>query len=380
MYEVMTVTGDRELRHFIAVQHLLYDHRPAAIPLPDFEVRRLLDANRNPALQKRTSHLLVVLRHGKAVGRCSVVLPRNGDERIALLGFFECTDDARAADLLLRYAEGICRRAGASAVHGPFNPTTSGVTGVQLDAFDQPTVLHEACSHPWYASMFETAGYVVERRGRTWCNMQLRSDMEALAQRLPERPTRFRLREIGLRELQEGIGDLAAIFDAAFAESWGREPIQLDEYFFAARFLLPAWRPGCFTLVYDGPHPVGALLCFPDINPAFRYTTHVPRLLTLWRARQLSRRSRSLVTFAMGLHPDYQNSAAGLLLSRHAAALGQRYDRMYSTWITEGNTASERMATRFGLSPWKTFAVYRKDFRPSSHTENVQPNTERRHP
>ena len=380
MYKVIAVSNSRDRRQFIDLQHRLYDRHPAAIPLPEFEVRRLLDARRNPALRRRTFRLLIVQRDGEAVGRCCVVFPPDGGERIALFGFFECIEDADAANILLTHVDRICRDAGMRGVHGPFSPTTANVSGVQLDGFERQTVLYEACSLPWYVSLLESNGYVIERRGRTWRNAQFPRNLAELAHRLPERPTRFRLREFGLRDLKEGIGDCAAIFDVAFSGNWGHEPMPLDEYFFTAEFLLPAWRPGCFVLVYDGPHPVGALLCFPDINSAFRGTGRNPRLLTLWRARQLAHRSRSLVTFATGLHPDYQNSSAAFLLSRHMITLGRGYEQMHTTWITEGNTALERMAARFGLSPWKTFAVYRKDYRLSSHTENVYPNTERRHP
>ncbi len=136
-----------------------------------------------------------------------------------------------------------------------------------------------------------------------------------------------------------------------------------DEYFYVARFLLPAWRPESFTLVYDEGTAVGAAVCFPDVNPAFRGRRSYGHTVDALRAQRYARRSRTLLTFAIGVHPDYQNSAAGLALARHFAGIARHYDTMYSSWITEGNTGSERMALRFGLAPWKTFGVYRKSFR-----------------
>jgi hypothetical protein len=135
----------------------------------------------------------------------------------------------------------------------------------------------------------------------------------------------------------------------------------LDEYFYVAQYLIPAWRPESLTIVYDGSKAVGALLNVPDINPVFRDTRRKPRAFTMGTARKYARHSRTLITFAMGMLPEYQNSAAGLLLARAMVSIAQNYEQIYSTWITEGNTGSERMAARFGLEPWRTFAVYRKE-------------------
>lgn len=361
MDDVITIGSTTDLRLFLGLQTRIYDGDSPAIPLPEFEVRRLLDVQRNPALRGRSVFLLLVRHRGEAVARCSLVLPKPGDH-CAMFGFFECVDDPSAASLLFEHAADLCRCNGVHALHGPFSPVTSGVTGVQLDGFDQPNSLYEACSPPYYARLLEHCGFEVERRGRTWRSTTLRADMEALAARLPERATRYSIRCVSLRDLRQGMEDLAAVFDAAFRENWGRETMSLDEYFYVARFLLPAWQPDSLTVVYDGQTPAGALLCLPDINAAFRYRRCEPRLLTLWRARRLAGRSRTLLTFAMGMHPDYQHSAAGLLLARHMALLAQRYDSMCSTWITEGNAGSERMAERFGLAPWKTYAVYHREF------------------
>lgn len=360
MTSIITVESDKDLRRFTDLQYQLYSHRSPAQPLPGYELRRLLDVQRNPAFQGRALHLLLALREGEAVGRCSL-LPSREAGGTAIFGFFECINDTNTAAALLRRAEELCLEYGASALHGPFSPTRSGITGVQLDHFGEKNLLNEACSPPYYARLLEAAGYHIERRGRTWRNLSLQRSAETLTTSLPDRSSRYNIRQVGLRDLAAGIEDLADIFEAAFSQGWGREPMSPDEYFYNAKFLLPAFRPESFSLVCDGLRPVGALLCFPDINPALRRFGRWGRVPATVAAALYARISRTLITFAIGIHPEYQNSAASLLLSKHLAQTAGRYREMYSTWITEGNTASERMALRFGLSPWKSFAVYRKD-------------------
>ncbi len=359
MYDIVTAADKRGWKQFLELPRKLYRPRNAAIPLPEYETRRLLDRGRNPALYGRSMQLLVVRKEGEAVGRCSVVLPaRTGDP--ALFGFFECIDDQAAADLLLRRAEDLCRQHGVGILHGPFSPTTSGVTGVQLDGYDIPNILNEACSLPYYPRLLEHAGFTVERRGRSWRSTTLHADMESLASRLPSRSPRFRIELIGPARLRAGIRDLAAVFDTAFRDSWARETMTLEEYFYVARYLLPAWRPDTFAIVYDGTIPVGAVLCLPDINPFFRGAGCGIGALRPLCLRRHARRARTLVAYAIGILPEYRNSAAAVLLARHLARIARHYDAMQSTWITEGNHASERMAGRFGLTPFKNFAVYRK--------------------
>ncbi|MBE0644357.1 MAG: hypothetical protein IH600_09785 [Bacteroidetes bacterium] len=363
MYDVITVTEAQEWRQFLSVQRKVYDRRSPAIPLPEWEVRRLLDEVGNPALHGRNRYMLLVRHDGEAVGRCSLVLPKPGSkDQTAILGFFECIDDERAARALLERAEMRCLAYGIHHIHGPFNPTTSGVTGIQLDHFEDATILYEACSQPYYAALLEKAGYWIEQRGRSWRNSTLRTDMDALIKRLPDRPSRYHIRQMSLANLRHGVEDLAGVFDAAFHNNWSREPMVLEEYFFVARFLLPAWHSTSFSIVYDEDRAVGVALAFPDINPAFRSAPCDTQTLAVLKARRLARRSRSLLMFAIGMHPDHQKSPAGLVLARHMAGVARQYDAMYSTWITEGNLGSERMAVRFGLSPWKNFGVYRKEF------------------
>ena len=361
MYDVITVRSPQEWKQFHDVQRLIYSRQSHAIPLPAFEVQRLLDGKRNPALRERKLYPLVVRRGGEPVGRCSLLLPGNGGAAPALFGFFECVNDQRAADALLYFAEAICIQQGAGALHGPFSPTTSGLTGIQLDRFDDANVLGEPCSPPYYATLLASSGYGIEQKGRTWRSATLRRDMDILAVRLSSRPTRFRLESIRPRDLDTGVADLAAIYDDAFQENWSREPMAQDEYFYSARYLLPAWIRDGLAVAYDETRAVGAVLCMADINPAFRTAHRWPRALSLLRAKRLACRTRTLVAFAIGMLPEYQNSAAMLPIVRHLTDVARRYERMYTTWITEGNRASERMCIRFGLRPWRTLGVFRKE-------------------
>jgi hypothetical protein len=360
MIRIIMAGNAKEKRQFFDVQHHMYDKRFKARPLPVFEVRRLLDEERNPGFRDKRLCLLVALYSGEPVGRCSLLLPSKPGGT-AIFGFFECIDDCYTAHALLERAEEISREHGATAIHGPFSPTYTGVTGVQLDCFGERNILFEACSPPYYAALLETAGYTIERRGRTWRNLSLRRDAASLIAGLPDRSSRYHIRRVGRKDLARGIQDLALVFELAFGESWARDPLTLDEYFYSAEFLLPAFRPESLSLVCDGSQPVGALLCVPDINPALQKADQFGCLPVMVAARQYARLSRTLVTFAMGLLPSHQNSTAALLLSRHFIQSTAHYTELYSTWITEGNIASERVAKRFGLSPWKTFAVYRKE-------------------
>jgi len=361
MYQVATVTDPSDWKQFVAVQRRLYRRQPAAIPLPEFELRRLLDRRGNPVLQRRTLYLLLVLRDGDPVGRCSLLLPRADGENHALFGFFECVRDQHAADALLTRAEALCAARGVRSLHGPFSPDTAGLTGVQLDRFDETNVLGEPCALPYYARLFEDAGYALEQEGRTWRSTTLREDAAALTAALPVRRSRYRLETIPFPRLRDGIRDLAAVFDDAFRENWSRDAMTREEYFYSAQYLLPAWIHGGMGIVYDGAQPAGATVFMADINPVFRCAHRLPRVLTLLRARRHARKTRRIVAFAMGMLPRYQNSAAGLQLVRHFADIAGRYDCMHTTWITKGNLGSERICARFGLQPWRSFGVYRKD-------------------
>jgi hypothetical protein len=65
--------------------------------------------------------------------------------------------------------------------------------------------------------------------------------------------------------------------------------------------------------------------------------------------------------FAIAILPEHRGSRVALLLQHALAEMARNFDTAESTWITAGNTASEFMAERFGMTPHKEFAVFGKN-------------------
>lgn len=362
MYTVNIVASKRQWKEFLDVPALVYRGQRHAVRQPVYEVRRLLDRESNPSLHGRRLILLTVQRGAQVIGRCSVLLPGEGQHGEALFGFFESVNDREAAYRLFATASDLCAQHGVRALHGPFNPDTSGLTGVHLDNCSQSNVLGEPCSLPYYPGLLEHAGFAIEQRGRTWRSLTLREDVAALRASLPKRETGYALRSYSLAELRKGLGDLAVVFNEAFRNNWSRDDLTTDQYAFTAASYIPAVLDRSLTLAYRGDVPIGAMVFLADCNPALKLSYRLPHPLTTYWQRQYAKYSRTLVGFAIGLLPRYQNSGAVLELLRHFTSIARNYDAMYTTWITQGNQGSERICARLGLQPWRSMGVFRKEW------------------
>ena len=65
-----------------------------------------------------------------------------------------------------------------------------------------------------------------------------------------------------------------------------------------------------------------------------------------------------LLVFAYGMKRKYRNSRGFLLATTIFCKLLSNFKESVSTWVTDGNTASESIAKHLGYKPFKEFGVY----------------------
>jgi hypothetical protein len=364
-YTIIEVSSRQEWKAFYAFPERIYSAYPRLVPIPSYEVRRLLDENRNPYFETCTLHPLLCLRDGIPVARMTLHIPLpNTGSPAATFGFFECVRDDIACSSLLEHAEKLCKHYGMKTLEGPYNPSNRGISGIQINGFEYPTVFTEACNPRYYPELFSNCGYREVVHGNTWKSDDMDKFQKGASRNHDN--DRYRVWHPKKRQLAKAFRDLNDIVDSAFESTWRNQPGSSASELYVAAGFLDAWMDDAIAIVYDGALPVGAVICIPDINPMIKQYESSLSFLRRHAVRKSLRSLKGLVFYAMGMREGYRNSPAGYLLAQAYMNTASRFDTVNSSWITEGNIPSEKMARRFGLEPWKKFAIYGADLCSSS--------------
>lgn len=162
---VVPVRGDGRL--FQTFPWKIYRDDPLWVPPLIPELRKRFSARTGAVAARAEVAAFLAYRGLRRVGRIAVAndraMNRAAGRADCTFGFFESVHDQAVADSLFAVAEDWARRRSLTRLRGPFHFDYEDSYGVLLEGRDRrPTVL---CGHtpPYYAALFETAGFVAAR-------------------------------------------------------------------------------------------------------------------------------------------------------------------------------------------------------------------------
>ena len=365
---VVPVRDRRLLDRFIRLPWTIYAGDPAWVPPLMSDVRKVLDRG-HPFHRHADVEYFLALRDGRPVGRIAAIINHLYNEfhetRTGFIGLFECVDDGAVADALFDAAAAWLRERDMPEVMGPFNLSTNDELqspGILLDGFDRPPLLLMGHNPPYYAKLFEAAGWTKERDLLAYW-----LEADAPPERLVRAMDRIAgsveglvIREMDLRKLDEEVERVKEVYNAAWERNWGFTPLTDAEISHMAADLKPIVDPRFALLAEVNGEPVGFALALPDFNQVLKHLNG--RLLPfgilklLWYRRRINR----LRVFTLGLKPEYRRHGIDALLYLRIYQKGVPADlgRGEASWILEDNWAMRRALERMGGFVYKTYRVY----------------------
>lgn len=244
------------------------------VPPLDGDLRRMLDPDANP-----------FFRHGEAtpffardaagvpVGRVLAHLYHRHNvrygERAAFFGYFECRDDPATARALIDAAREFGAQHGCTALRGPFNMTAMQEMGILIDGFENPPVVDETYTPPYYPALLEAAGLMATFPVTTFRVRDLaRTDPDAL---LTERhhallaDGRLRIRPADLKDFDREIETLRELLNDSFNDNPHFVPITQDEFRFQIGPFKRVMDPAISLVAELDGVPVAFCVTLPDL-------------------------------------------------------------------------------------------------------------------
>lgn len=365
---VAPVRDARTLNQFIRLPWRIYADDPAWVPPLVADVRKVL-SHEHPFHHRATVQCFLALRDGEPVGRIAAVVNDQYNEfhhtRTGFIGLFESIDDPGVARDLLQTASDWLAERGMTEAIGPFNLSTNDELyspGILLDNFGRTPVLMMAHNPPYYARLFEAAGWQKERDLLSYWLEDDRTPQRLLrgVERLTGSIDGLVVRQVEMARLDHELEKLKEVYNSAWQRNWGFAPLSDAEIARLARDLKPIVDPRFALLAEVHGAPVGFALALPDYNQALRHLNG--RLFPfgfaklLWHRRNIN----GLRVFTLGLKPEYHKRGIDALfyLKIFQNGLAAGYRSAEASWILEENWGMRRALERMGAYVHKTYRVY----------------------
>jgi hypothetical protein len=365
---VAPVHDARTLDQFIRLPWRIYADDPVWVPPLLADVRKVLSPD-HPFHEHARVQCFLARRGGEPVGRIAAVVNDQYNQfhetRTGFIGLFEAIDDADVARDLLRTAGDWLAEQGMARAIGPFNLSTNDELyspGILLANFGRAQVLMMAHNPPYYARLFEAAGWEKERDLLSYW-LDDRRVPERLArgvERLTGSIDGLVVRPLDLKQLPAEVERIKEVYNSAWERNWGFAPLSDREIARLASDLKAIVDPQFALLAEIHGEPIGFALALPDYNQALRHVNG--RLFPfgfiklLWYRRKIDR----LRVLTLGIKPDYRVRGidAVFYLRMYQSAVAAGYRSGEASWILEENWGMRRALERMGAYVHKTYRVY----------------------
>jgi hypothetical protein len=163
---IFEVHNKSELKEWVLFPFRFYGEDPFYVPQIIREEIDFFSAERNPNFDVTVTKLLLVRQNGKTVGRVCGILHRLEEEKLGYkrgrFGWFECIDDAKAAQALLNCLEDWFVSQGCREFTGPHGFTDLDPEGLLVDGFDALPTIAGSYNKPYYQKLLEDFGFQKE--------------------------------------------------------------------------------------------------------------------------------------------------------------------------------------------------------------------------
>ncbi len=358
-FTVEPVLSRRDFNDFLLLPRDIYRSHPNWVHPLISEQKKTLDPTRNPSLESSAYQLFLARRNGKAVGR--VMASHSGGEE-GKFGFFECIQDDPIARSLFNRCREWLRARGVTKCLGPFNPTIHDECGVLVDGFESPPTILTSYHPPHYDALLRNVG-LTPAMDFLGYHMETRTPIPDRVKKIVMRTrdrTGVQLRNLDLGRFDEEAELLRQLYNGAWADNWGFEPLSPEEFGFIADGLRQIVNPE-FVLIASIDHePVGFSLSLPDVNQALHHIEG--RLFPFGLIKLLSkvRSINRIRVVALGILPPYQKRGIDALLYLETYERGEKNGIISGefSWVLEHNVPMNQALLALGATVSKRWRIY----------------------
>lgn len=376
MPEIRVVTTHQEAKLFIQVHVDRHIGNPEFIRPLDKDIHEVFDPKQNKAFRfGEVERWLLMDDAGKAIGRIaaftnSKYTNKGDDLPVGGMGFFECINDQKAANLLFDTAKNWLEERGMEAMDGPINfGERDKWWGLLIDGFEAP-LYGMNYNPPYYKELFENYGFQLFYNQICWTLPVMGDQDEQLQPKFYEAHDKFADNpDFEAKHLKKGEGELfaknfCAIYNKAWAKHEGGKEMETKQALKIYNALKAVMDPDLGWFTYYKGEPIAMWMNIPDINQVMRHLNGKFSLFHKLKFAYLRWRGgiTRMVSILFGVVPEFQGSGIDYFMIVEAEKVikaGGRYTDVEMLWQGDFNPKILAISKNLGCVERRRLVTYR---------------------
>ncbi|NJM16696.1 MAG: GNAT family N-acetyltransferase [Bacteroidales bacterium] len=375
--ELKVVGYKKAERDFLDVARFINKNDQNFICPLDAEIQQVFDPNSNLCFKHGEAMRWVLYNAGKPIGRIAAFYDNrkafNNEQPTGAIGFFECTNQQAAANLLFGAAKNWLASKGMQAMDGPVNFGENFVNWGLLTNGFEPATYGMQYNKPYYKDLFEGYGFRVYFEQYSYVSnlsKQFPPRMVKFAEHIANKPE-LSFRHFKIDEAPKYVSDIVTTYNTVWQSFHeGYTPLGYNEIHSMFLQIKGIMDPELIWFAYHNNKPIGMTIVFPDFNQYIKgfngKLNMVNKLRLLYRVKSKKvNRCRSFIT---GVVPEFQRTgAAAALILQLIKTLHNKpnYKELEFSWTGDYNPSVISTYESFGAQRAKTHCTMRFLFDPN---------------
>lgn len=383
---LITVTTPALAKEFIQVNVVINKNDPNYIRPLDKDVEEVFNPQKNKAFRfGEVIRWILKDDNGKLIGRIAAFVnkkykTKGDDGPVGGVGFFDCIDDQKAANILFDTAKKWLQEKGMEAMDGPINfGERERWWGLVVEGYSPP-LYGMNYNPPYYKALMENYGFEPFFYQACYSLKVGERIQEKFYERhaaLSKDPD-FSSDYVKKNDLPKYARDFTIAYNKAWAGHGGLK--QMEEKVALKMFesMKAVLDERICWIIYYKKEPIGIWLNLPDLNQWFKYLNGqfglLDKLKFLWYKK--TKHNNKFVGLVFGIVPEFQGKGADAYMIIEGCKLIQNltikdgqyilgkpiYDNFEMQWIGEFNPKMINVAQSLGTSLTRRLCTYRYNF------------------
>ncbi|MEO7315579.1 MAG: hypothetical protein ABIW47_10355 [Ginsengibacter sp.] len=369
---LIPVTNNDLAKKFLEVSVILYKGDPNYIRPLDKDINEVFDPKKNKAFRfGECERWLLEDMEGNLIGRIAAFVNKkyrnkDDDQKTGGVGFFDCTNNQEAADMLFDVSRSWLMQRGMEAMDGPINfGERDRWWGLVVEGFMPPIYLMNY-NPPYYQELFENYGF------KTFFNQicfhlkvhtYLTGNFTLMNNKYSSDPA-YEARHVKKNQLEKGASDFCEVYNKAWAGHDGNKQLSKEVALKMFQSMKPVMDEKLIWFVYHNDRPISFWVNLPELNQLFKHFNGkfglVEKLRFLWlKAWHKNDRFTGIV---FGVIPEYQGKGIDYFMIMQGAKVIQEethYKELELQWQGDFNPKILNISKNLGAKESRRLVTYR---------------------
>jgi len=370
--KIVSVTEERTEKQWMRLPWSIYANDPNWIPHLMQDVAKVFDPTKNKLLREGKAQRWILLNTvGGVIGRIAAFInPKTAHtekQPTGGVGFFECINDQKAADLLLDTARDWLKTQGMQAMDGPINLGDRNMFwGLLIKNYTDPPIYGANYNPAYYKDLLEGYGFQV------WFN-QLFFKRSALMPVQPifhrkfkqlENDPDIRMHDARGLSVEQIASDFRTVYNDAWVDHDNHKAMDEATSMKLVKAMKPVMDPRLIIFIRHKDRPIAMYISLPELNEIFRY---VDGNLDWWgKLKFLWYKKRGVVKTMTGIVFGVAKEFQGKGIEGALIVYGEKFivdKKLYQdtvlTWVGDFNPRMVKVCENLGAENYRTLATYR---------------------